>query len=284
MVRRTFDFRLLSAGLLTATAVMLTAAATTQAASVTKQVYVTFDGSLSGTTYTLGPGEIDNSFTFGANGSATISGGVADIPGDVDLTSGFYFSGADLVTEQALGSLKTTNWITEAIYKPDVPAAGQPSPAGNTNNYGNHILDLQGDTFYRYDGFGRTPKVTDFGYWDGGAEDIEPAGEPSVGQFHHIALVWNAGTNSVEAYLDGVSQGVATTGSAFDVSSPNIGYGFFSRFLNRAVDGKFDAVAFSTYTGEFNASSDFQLPTVPEPSAFALVAIALGGLAWVRKK
>lgn len=279
MVRRTFDIRLLSAA-----AVVWTAAAVADAASVTKQVFVNFDGTLTGTAYTLGPGEIDNSFTFASNGSATISGGVADIPGDVDLTSGFYFSGTDLVTEQSLGSLKTTNWITEAIYKPDVPAASQPSPAGNTNNYGNHILDLQGDTFYRYDGFGRTPKVTDFGYWDGGAEDIEPAGEPTVGQFHHIALVWDATAKSVEAFLNGVSQGVATTGNAFDVSSPNVGYGFFSRFLNRAVDGKLDAVAFSTYTGTFNAASDFQLPVVPEPSAFALIAIALGGLAWVRKK
>jgi hypothetical protein len=257
---------------------------TAGAAVVTKQVYVTFDGSLSGTTYTLGAGEIDNSFTFGGNGSVSITGGVADVPGDVDLTSGFYFSGTDLVIEEGLGSLKTTNWITEAIYKPDVAAASQPSPAGNTNNYGNHILDLQGDTFYRYDGFGRTPKVTDIGYWDGGSEDIEPVGEPVLGQFNHVALVWNATTNSVEAFLNGASQGVATTGAAFDVSSPNVGYGFFSRFLNRAVDGKFDAVAFSTYTGTFDASSDFQLPVVPEPSAFALVAMALGGLAWVRKK
>jgi hypothetical protein len=66
------------------------------------------------------------------------------------------------------------------------------------------------------------------------------------------------------------------------VSSPNIGYGFFSRFLNRSIDGKLDSVAFSTYAGAFDASSDFQLPVVPEPSAIALKA--LGGLAWVRKK
>jgi hypothetical protein len=279
MVRRTLDTRFLAA-----MATILAVAASANAASVTKQVYVTFDGSLTGTAYTLGPGEIDNSFTFTGNGSVSITGGVADVPGDVDLTSGFLFSGTDLVVEQGLGSLKTTNWITEAIYKPDVAAAGQPSPAGNTNNYGNHILDLHGDTFYRYDGFGTTPKVTDFGYWDGGGEDIESAGEPALGQFNHVALVWNASSNSVEAFLNGVSQGVASTGNAFDVSSPNVGYGFFSRFLNRAVDGKFDAVAFSTYTGTFDASSDFQLPVVPEPSAVALLAIALGGLAWVRKK
>jgi Concanavalin A-like lectin/glucanases superfamily/PEP-CTERM motif len=279
MIRLSFGRHFLSA-----LAAALTFAVAVRAASVTPQVLVNFDGSLAGNVYTLGAGELDNSFTFGANGSVSIAGGVADVPGDVDLSSGFLFSGADLVSEQALGSLKTTNWITEALYMPDVPAASQPSPDGNTNNYGNHFLDVQGDTFYRYDGFGRTPKITDFGYWDGGAEDVEPAGEPTVGVFNHVALVWNASTNTVEAYLNGVSQGTASTGSAFDVSSPNIGYGFFSRFLNRAVDGKYDAVAFSTFTGTFDAASDFQLAVVPEPGSIALLTIALGGLALVRRK
>ena len=267
-----------------ALAIALTFALAVRAASVTQQVYVTFDGELAGSVYALGAGEIDNSFTFGANGSVSITGGVADVPGDVDLTSGFLFSGADLVTEQGLGSLKTTSWITEALYKPDVPAASQPSPDGNTNNYGNHFLDVQGDTFYRYDGFGRTPKVTDFGYWDGGSEDVRAAGEPTVGVFNHVALVWDASSNSLSAYLNGALQDTASTGSAFDISSPNIGYGFFSRFLNRAVDGKYDAVAFSTFTGTFEAASDFQLTVVPEPGAIALVTIALGGLALVRRK
>ena len=57
----------------------------------------------------------------------------------------------------------------------------------------------------------------------------------------------------------------------FDVSSPNVGYGFFSRFLNRAVDGKFDAVAFSTFTGDFNAATDFQLARGTGARTIALV-------------
>jgi hypothetical protein len=258
----------------------LAVAPTAGAAVVTKQVYVTFDGSLAGTAYTLGAGEIDNSFTFGSNGSATISGGIADIPGDVDGSSGFYFSGLDLAIEQGLGSIVGTNFITEAIFSPDVAAALQPS----NPQAGNHVLDVQGDTFMRYDGFCcGSPKVFDAGYWDGGGEGFAFAPEPAVGKFIHVALVWDAANTSLEAFVGGSSIGVVNQ-NAFDVSSPNIGYGFFSRFLNRAVDGKFDAVAFSTYTGTFDASSDFQLPVVPEPSAFALVALALGGLAWVRKK
>lgn len=275
MVRRVFDFRFLLA-----VALVWTAAAMANAASVTQQVYVSFDGTLAGSTYTLGPGEIDNSFTFGANGSATISGGIADIPGDVDGTSGFYFSGVDLAVEQGLGSIVGTNWISEAIFSPDVPAAQQPS----NPQAANHILDVQGDTFMRYDGFCcGSPKRFDAGYWDGSNEGFAFAPEPPVGTFTHVALVWDAAATTLEAFVAGVSIGTVDQ-NAFDVSSPNIGYGFFSRFLNRAIDGKLDAVAFSTYAGTFDPSSDFQLPVVPEPSAFVLVAIALWGLAWVRKK
>ncbi len=76
----------------------LALASTASAATVTQQVLVNFDGSLAGMAYTLGAGEIDNSFTFGANGSVSITDGVAYVPGDVDFSSGFLFSGNDLVS------------------------------------------------------------------------------------------------------------------------------------------------------------------------------------------
>lgn len=266
-----------------ALAVALTWTASADAASVTKQVFVKFDGSLTGTAYTLGAGEIDNSFTFAGNGAVSIAGGVADIPGDTDRRAGFLFSGTDLVNEQSLGSLQTTNWITEALFKPDVNAASQPQVQ---TNYGNHILDLQGDTFYRYDGFGNNPKIVDFGYYSSG-NDQEPkqvVPDLPLDQFSHVALVWDASAKSLTGYLNGASQGSVSTTLVFDASSPNVGYGFFSRFLDRAVDGKYDAVAFSTFTGEFNAATDLQLSGVPEPSSVVLMAIALGGLAWARLK
>lgn len=257
---------------------------TSARAVVTPQVLVYFDGSLAGTAYTLGPGEIDNSFTFGANGSVSITDGIADIPGDTDRTSGFLFSGGDLVIEQGLGSLRTTNWVTEAHFMPDVASVDQPSPQ---TPYGNHFLDVQGDTFYRYDGYGRNPKSPTFGYWDGSNETVLDSGEPVVGVFNHVALVWDASTNTLEAYLNGVSQGAASTGSAFDVSSPNVGYGFFSRFLDRAVDGKLDAVAFSTFDGTFNPATDFQLAVIeviPEPGSLVLIGMAFAGLAQIRRR
>jgi hypothetical protein len=262
---------------------VLTVASTSDAASVTPQVLVYFNGSLVGTAYTLGPGEIDNSFTFAANGAVSITGGVADIPGDTDRHAGFLFSGTDLVAEQSLGSLKTTNWITEALFYPDATAATQPQFA---TNYGNHILDLQGDTFYRYDGFGNNPKIVDFGYYSSGndTESKQTVPDLPAGQYSHVALVWTAATNTLSAYLNGASQGSVTTTLPFDVSSPNVGYGFFSRFLDRAVDGKLDAVAFSTFTGSFDAASDFRLSAVPEPGSVALAVMALVGLVLARRK
>lgn len=241
------------------------------AASVTRQVYINFDGSLAGTAYTLGPGELDTTGTFKSNGAASVSGGIGDVPANVNDTSGFYFVGT------SLGDLRTQNWITEGRFSPDVPVSQQPT----TTNW-NTILDVQGDTFYRLNGQ-NPPKITQFGYWDGGSEPTVTVPDLPVNVYSHVALVWDATNTRLEAFLNGVSQGVADA-NAFDNSgSPNLGYGFFSRFLNRSIDGKFQAVAFSTFTGTFNPNSDFQLP-IPEPSSVALLLVAAAIVGWLKRK
>jgi hypothetical protein len=269
--------------LLAALATALAAASDAGAATVTRQVYINFDGTLTDAVYNLGAGELDNSSSFRANGSATVAGGVGDIPGDVDPTlsgsgnvagigtttgSGFYFSGNLL----GLGSLQTQNWISEARVQLDVPVESQPAEF-------NHFLDVQGDTFYRFDG---SPKVTRFGYWDGSNEQTTVTPNPSSTHVSHVALVWDGANSVLEAFLNGVSRGTIDQNN-FDVSSPRVGYGFFARFYNRAIDGKLDAVAFSTFTGAFAPASDFQLP-IPEPVSAALLMFALAALPRIVRK
>lgn len=224
-----------------------------------RQVYVNFNGTLSGgNAYTLGPGELDVTGTFRRNGAATVAGGVADIPGDVNAASGFLFNAA------TLGSLTTANWVTETMLVPDAPAANQPGVF-------NHFLDVQGDLFFRYSANGQ-PKAVQYGFWDGASEPTDATPELPTTRYSHVALVWNAGARTLQGFVDGVSQGTLSTGNVFAAPSTNVGYGFFARtgFLNRAIDGKLASVAFSTFTGTFNpgfgAGFDFQLDPAEAPT------------------
>ncbi len=235
-----------------------------EAASVTRKVYVSFDGTISGgNTYLLGPGELDVTGTFRKNGGAIISNGIADIPGNVNASSGFLFDSA------SLGALTTTNWVTEAVLVPDVPAASQPGTF-------NHFLDVQGDLFFRYSSLGQ-PKIAQYGFYDGTVERIDNTSDLPTSEYSHVALVWNSGTRTLEGFIDGISQGTLSSGSVFATPSTNVGYGFFARngFLNRAIDGKLAAVAFSSFTGTFNpgfgADFDFQL----DPSGSPALALSL---------
>jgi hypothetical protein len=238
------------------------------AATVTPQVHVNFDGVLSGTTYSLGAGELDSTGTFQGNGSATVTGGVADIPGDADASSGFYFDST------SLGDLTTQNWISEALIFPDVPPASQPGQF-------NHFLDVQGDLFFRFNG---TPpnKVTQFGFWNGSVEPSQDTPELQAGRYSHVAVTWDGATSTLTGYINGAVIASLTSDppAPFERPSVNVGYGFFSRtgFLNRAIDGKLDGAAFSTYTGTFDPSADFQLNVVPEPSSFALLALLMASM------
>jgi hypothetical protein len=237
--------------------------AAASAATVTRKVYIEFDGDLAGgNAYALGPGELDVTGSFRRNGAATISGGVADIPGDVNAASGFLFDSALLDAP-----LSETSWVIETILVPDVPAAEQPS---NPQPF-NHFLDVQGDLFFRFNGNGMPAKITQFGYWDGSTEPTITTPDLPTNRFSHVALTWNAGTNTLEGFIDGASMGATSTGSPFATPSTNVGFGFFSRtgFLNRAIDGKLASAAFSTFTGAFNPGFgpgfDFQLNPAEAP-------------------
>jgi hypothetical protein len=126
--------------------------------------------------------------------------------------------------------------------------------------------------FFRYNSSGQ-PKTVQYGFWDGSSEPTDNTADLSTSQYSHVALVWNAGTRSLQGFINGVSQGNLSSGNVFATPSTNVGYGFFARtgFLNRAFDGKLASVAFSTYTGTFNPGFDFQL----DPSGAPALALTL---------
>lgn len=229
------------------------------AATVTPQVRVGFGGVLSNFTYSLGAGELDATGSFAANGSATIANGMADLPGDQDSTSGFYFNSSNL------GSLATQNWLAEVVLSPDVVTANQP---GAFNNF----IDIQGDTYFRFNGNGQV-KAPEFGFYDGTEEHVDTTVAPvPADRSGHLALTWVAATNTLEAFVNGVSQGTVTSTVPFTEPNTRVGFGFFGRdgFIGRAIDGQLDAVAFSTFTGAFNPASDFQL-NAPAPKLTATI-------------
>jgi len=240
--------------------------ATSAATTLSNKLRIHFDGSLSGNAYTLGAGEIDTTGTFAAGASdVSVSGGVATLTGG---TQGFKLN------PTAIGTLTTQNWVAEAVVSFVSFDTGQRT-----------IIDVQGDTDFRIANDGNTLQLS---YWDGS----EPSNStlpalPATDTFVHMAMVWDAARTSLTGYINGVSIGTVD-GDAFatpDVNNLSFGYLGRAGFEGRGINGQLDAVAFSTFTGAFDVSTDFQVSTaqaVPEPSAAAL--FGLGGLALMMRR
>jgi hypothetical protein len=229
------------------------------AATVTPQVLVTFDGSISGNTYTLGTGEVDTTGTFTGVGSPVVSGGEADLNqnGGLAVQQGFEFNPG------SIGTLTTTNWVAEALVSFD-------ALLGIST-----VISVQGDTDFRIVNAGTSLEAA---YWDGSVlGQVFPA-LPATNTPVHLALVWNAAATSLTAYVDGVSAGTIDNGAFATPDTSYVSFGYFGRsgFEGRAMDGQLDGVAFSTYSGTFDPSADF---VIPEPSSMIMVgffALAAG--------
>ncbi|MCH7227380.1 hypothetical protein [Haloferula sp. A504] len=216
------------------------------AATVTQQVLVNFDGIIAGNAYTLGAGEIDTTGTFGGRGNPAVTSGEADLTGGFQ---GFYFDSS------SLGALTTQNWIAETRVSFDAFGTGQLT-----------VIDVQGDTDFRINNAGTALEAV---YWDGSTAGSQTASLPSTGTTIHMALVWDATATSLTGYIDGTSIGTVDNG-AFATPDGNVSFGYLGRagFEGRGINGQLDGVAFSTFTGTFDASTDFQI--IPEPSSIAL--------------
>lgn len=217
------------------------------ATTYTNQLLVNFNGSLAGAAYTLGSGEVDTTGTFKANGTPTISLGKAALDGGTS-NDGFDFN------PTTLGALTTQNWVAEAIVSFDAFETGQRT-----------LIDVQGDTDFRIND---TANGLEANFWDGAPANPNITNPlPGTGSSAHYALVWNAATNELTAYINGLSIGSTSGSGAFntpDVNNVSFGYLGRSGFVGRAIDGSLDAVAFATFTGTFDPSTDLQLFTPPE--------------------
>ena len=228
--------------------------ATLPAATLNPVVLVHFDGSVSGTTYTLASGEIDTTATFKASATPVITAGVAALDGGTNVNGtpqdGFDFNPA------SLGGLTSKNWVAESVVSLDLITSGFRT-----------LIDVQGDCDFRVN---NAASLLEALYWDGSTDGpVLNSPLPALGTFVHYALVWDAAATSLTAYINGVAIGT-TDHASFEVpDATNVSFGYFGRagFDNRGIDGSLDGVAFATFTGTFEPATDFQLFTPAPPLA-----------------
>lgn len=226
--------------------------ATLPAATLNPVVRVHFDGSVSGTTYTLAPGEFDTTGTFKASATPTIAAGVAALDGGTNV-NGTAQDGFDF-NPTSLGALTTQNWVAESIVSFDVITSGFRT-----------LIDVQGDCDFRVN---NAATLLEALYWDGSTDGpVLTTPLPALGTFVHYALVWNAAATSLTAYVNGVAIGTTDHATFAVPDASNVSFGYFGRggFDNRGIDGSLDGVAFATFTGTFDPDADFQLFTPAPP-------------------
>ena len=214
--------------------------------SVTKRLLIQFDGSLTGTAYTLGAGELDTTGTFVANGTPTLGAGTVSLDGAAlasPTVDGFKFN------PTSIGSLTTQNWVAEAVVAFDSFGTGLRT-----------IIDVQGDADFRINNAGTSLQAV---YWDGTTEGSVLTPFPATGTSVHYALVWNAAATSLTAYVNGVSIGTMNNNAFATPDTANVSFGYFGRtgHIGRGIDAQMDAVSFSTFAGAFAPATDFSLFT-----------------------
>jgi hypothetical protein len=232
----------------------VSATTTFEATALETDLLIDFNGSLEGTVYTLGDGEVDATGTFKANGAPNLSGGVAVInPGNENGIDGFDIDPA------SLGNLTTQNWVAEAVVTYQSSGDIETTPV---------VMDVQGDCNLRLRDE-LDANVLQMFYWNGSAAQQKYTALPPNGVRVHLAFAWDAGTATLTRYVNGVPFGSSSAGSFTTPDLSTLSFGYFGRtgFEGRGIDGTLDAVAFQTGTATFNPGSDFLI--LPESETFA---------------
>lgn len=218
------------------------------------KLLINFDGTLDGTTYTLGAGETDSTGTFKANGVPNVNNGIATLnPGNENGPDGFDINPA------GLGSLTTQNWVAEAVLTYTSSGSTLTTPT---------IIDVMGDCNLRLRDL-TDPSVFQMFYWNGSAVQQKFTPLAPNGTKVHLAFAWNASTATLTGYLNGVSFGSLSSGAFATPDPSTLSFGYFGRsgFEGRGIDGTLDAVAFQTGTATFNPATDFKI--LPQTVSYA---------------
>ena len=219
------------------------------AANVEPQVYVSFDGSLTGTAYNLSPREIDTTGSFRIyNGTEIVSDGLGILTdADQSQQESFQFDASSFNNNGT--SFTGTAFVVEAVFT-----------RTDDCDYRAPVIDIGGQCGISFrDGIAANN-------WDGFVEvidvDLQPI--PEVGRTLHYAIVYD-GANIINYYVDGIQIFQSDNGSPMEIT-PFISWGNIRHTTfdgGRQIIGQYDSVAFSTFTGSFNPDTDFILPGGP---------------------
>ena len=235
---------------------------------------VEFKGTLSGTSYTLGPGEVDVTGTFAAlQGTEVISNGFAILSA---AAMGQGFSATNNIVDK--GNRPETNFIIEMVF---APTPGTDQGVGQNNNSAD-IFSI-GSIYYALNN--HSDAVFVLGYTSpttyrlgmdallGIGANSSGSDVPTAGVLNHIALVYILGpgrtNNILRYYLNGnliVEDVAPDNGASASAGSVYATFGQAvpgSSFIPRGLDGLLSGVAYSTFSGVFSPQFNFQVARPP---------------------